>query len=79
MKLSSFKQYVYNKALYVYFRYNKKQTVMYVINTSDKAKDIDFKKYAERTNGFLTSSNILLGAMVGKERSTTVDGKNIGF
>jgi len=52
---------------------------MYVINTSDKAKDIDFKKYAERTNGFLTSSNILLGAMVGKERSTTVDGKNIGF
>lgn len=51
-------QYVPDDGLYVYFRYDNKQTVMCIMNTGDKGKDIDFSKFAERTNGFTSAKNI---------------------
>jgi glycosidase len=50
-------QYVPEDGLYVYFRYDPKQTIMCVMNTSDKEQEIDFAKYAERTTGFNTAKN----------------------
>lgn len=52
-------QYVPKDGLYVYFRYNEKQTVMCVMNTDEKQHTIDFADYAERTKGFSAAKNIL--------------------
>ena len=55
-------QYLPNDGLYVYFRYDNSQTVMCVMNTSDKEKQIDFKNYDERTNGFSKAVDVISGA-----------------
>ena len=52
-------QYVPVDGLYVYFRYDDKQTVMIAINTSKKDQTINFSKYAERTNGFTKVVNVM--------------------
>lgn len=58
IKTGKMMQYVPDDGLYVYFRYDNKQTVMCIMNTGDKGKDIDFSKFAERTNGFTSAKNI---------------------
>jgi neopullulanase len=52
-------QYVPDDGLYVYFRYDNNQTVMCVMNTGTKDKQVDFTKYNERTNGFKKAKSIL--------------------
>ena len=52
-------QYVPVDGLYVYFRYDEKQTIMCIMNTDSTSKPIDFKKYAERTNGFTKAINVI--------------------
>jgi neopullulanase len=59
-------QYVPAEGVYVYFRYDEKQTVMCIMNTSDKEKPIDFNKFSERTKGFIGAKNI-----IGNEQLTT--------
>ena len=51
-------QYVPDDGLYVYFRYDAQQTIMCVMNTSGKDKEVDFSKYAERTTGFSSAKSI---------------------
>ena len=45
--------------VYVYFRYDNKQTVMVVMNTAKTEKTVSFKNYPERVTGFNKSTNIL--------------------
>ncbi len=45
--------------LYVYFRYTDAQTVMCIMNTSDKEKPVHFSDYVERTKGFTNGINVL--------------------
>lgn len=52
-------QYVPKDGIYVYFRYDAKQTVMCVMNTDEKQHSIDFSDYDERTKGFTSAKNIL--------------------
>ncbi len=52
-------QYIPADGLYVYFRYTGSQTIMCVMNTSDKEMPVHFIDYAERTNGFTTGMNVL--------------------
>ena len=52
-------QYTPDNGLYVYFRYDAKQTIMCVMNTSDKAMPVNFSKYTERTNGFTNAVSAL--------------------
>lgn len=47
--------------LYVYFRYDTKQTVMCVINTFNTQKNIKFSDYLERTKGFTKGLDIITG------------------
>ena len=58
----SLMQYVPDDGLYVYFRYDSKQTVMCTMNTNNKEKEIDFSNYIERTKGFTGAINIVSGA-----------------
>ncbi len=54
-----FMQYLPEDGLYVYFRYNDKQTIMVVMNTSKEEKTVTPGKYAERTNGFTQYKDVL--------------------
>jgi glycosidase len=59
IKTGKLMQYVPDDGLYIYFRYDNKQTIMCIMNTSDKVKELDFTKYAERTNGFGSAKSII--------------------
>ena len=59
IKTGKLMQYIPENGLYVYFRYDAKQTIMCVMNTNDKAMPVNFSKYNERTNGFTRASSIV--------------------
>lgn len=50
-----------NDGLYVYFRYDEKQTIMCIMNTSDKPKEVYAYDYPERSSGFQTAADVLTG------------------
>lgn len=52
-------QYLPVDGVYVYFRYDAKQTVMVVMNTAKTEKTISFDKYAERTSGFTQYMDVI--------------------
>lgn len=52
-------QYLPEDGIYTYFRYDNKQTVMVVMNTSKEDKKIEINKYVERTAGFTSAKDIL--------------------
>jgi neopullulanase len=52
LKTGKMMQYLPKEGLYVYFRYDDLQTIMCVMNTSDREQEIDFLNYKERTSGF---------------------------
>ncbi|MEP7107919.1 MAG: glycoside hydrolase family 13 protein [Ferruginibacter sp.] len=52
-------QYVPEDGVYVYFRYDARQTVMVIMNTSKTDRTISFEKYAERTGGFTQATDVL--------------------
>ncbi|MEO8771596.1 MAG: alpha-amylase family glycosyl hydrolase [Ferruginibacter sp.] len=54
-----FMQYFPVDGVYVYFRYNEKQTVMVVMNTSKTEQKITLDKYSERTNGFTKYKDVI--------------------
>ncbi|MBC7686854.1 MAG: cyclomaltodextrinase C-terminal domain-containing protein, partial [Aquabacterium sp.] len=61
-------QYVPEDGVYVYFRYDAKQTIMVVMNTAKTGKTISFAKYAERTSGFTQYTDVIT-----KEKSAMKD------
>ena len=59
IKTGKFMQYVPQNDLYVYFRYDTTQTIMCIMNADSTSKEVDFKKYAERTSGFTKVINVI--------------------
>jgi glycosidase len=59
LKTGKMMQYIPVDGLYVYFRYDNSQTIMCVMNTSEKEKKVDLSKYPERTTGFSAAQNVL--------------------
>ncbi|MEI2737326.1 MAG: alpha-amylase family glycosyl hydrolase [Chitinophagaceae bacterium] len=54
-------QFIPKDGLYVYFRYDNKQTVMVVTNTGDKDAKPDWSAFSERTKGFTEVRNVVSG------------------
>lgn len=54
-------QYVPYDGLYVYFRYDKKNTVMIVLNSKNSSVNISLKRFSERTDGFTKMKNVMTG------------------
>jgi glycosidase len=77
LKTGKLMQYLPVDGLYVYFRYDKDQTVMCVMNTSDKPQQVDFSKYAERTAGFTKAANVLGTNVYNTAEAATVGGKTM--
>jgi glycosidase len=53
--------YVPVDGVYVYFRYDERQTVMCVMNTSASSKKVNFAHYSERIKGFTRAQDVLNG------------------
>ncbi len=56
-------QFLPEEAVYVYFRYDDKQTIMVVMNTAKEKKEISLKRFIERTQGFSKMKNIFSNAI----------------
>jgi len=54
-------QYLPEHGIYVYFRYDAKQTVMVVYNSNDKEVITPTARYDERIKGIKTARNIITG------------------
>lgn len=52
-------QYIPKDGVYVYFRYDNKQTIMCVMNTDENMHTIKFNDYSERTKGYAQATNII--------------------
>lgn len=52
-------QYLPKDGVYVYFRYDNKQTIMVVLNTNDKPSVLDAGRFADRTKGFTSGKNVI--------------------
>jgi glycosidase len=54
-------QFVPEDGVYVYFRYDAKQTVMCIMNTNDQEKEVATNRFVERMNGFKKGTDIASG------------------
>jgi glycosidase len=61
LKTGRLMQFVPFDGLYIYFRYDKDQTVMVVSNTNNKPADVQMSRFAERTKGFNHMKDIFSG------------------
>jgi glycosidase len=61
LKTGNMMQYAPHGDLYVYFRYDDKQTVLCAMNPGNKPRKIDFSRFSERTTGFTRGVDIPTG------------------
>lgn len=61
LKTGKMMQFVPEDGVYVYFRYDGNETIMCIMNTQAEAKTIDGARFAERTAGFTTGTDIPTG------------------
>jgi glycosidase len=54
-------QYAPAKALYVYFRYDTKQTILCAMNTGERPAAVNFGRFSERTAGFTKGVDVVTG------------------
>ncbi|MBS1530211.1 MAG: glycoside hydrolase family 13 protein [Bacteroidetes bacterium] len=54
-------QYIPEQGVYVYFRYDKQNTVMVVYNSREKEQTIATERYNERINGAQKAKNVVTG------------------
>jgi glycosidase len=59
IKTGKMMQYVPEDGVYVYFRYDARQTVMCVMNTNDTTKDVQTARFEERLKGFTQARNVV--------------------
>src|SRR5438034_6483649 len=75
IKAGNMMQYVPADGVYVYFRYDNKQTVMCVMNTNDSSSTVDLARFKERTKDFRRAYDVATGATFNLEPTLTVGGK----
>ncbi len=56
-------QFVPEKGVYTFFRYDASKTVMVVLNTAAGTSRVDTRRFAERMQGFTRAKNILTGEL----------------
>jgi len=77
LKTGKLMQYVPEDWAYTYFRYNDKQTIMVVMNTSSDEKTIDPQRFSERIKGFGKARNIVNSTTNDLTTKWNVPGKTV--
>lgn len=75
LKTGKTMQFVPQKGVYVYFRYDAKQTVMCVMNTDENSSTIDLSRFKERTDGFTKAYDVATGVTFNLEPTLTLGSK----
>jgi glycosidase len=70
-------QYVPDNWTYTYFRYDDRQTVMVVMNTSTEEKTIHPQRFLERIKGFSKARNIVTSAVNDLNNAWKIPGKTV--
>lgn len=65
-------QYVPEDGIYVYFRYDAKQTIMVIVNSNKVSEMLKTDRFSERMNGFSNAENIIT-----KERLSTIQSLSV--
>jgi glycosidase len=68
-------QYLPVNGVYVYFRYDAKQTIMCVMNTRNESATIDFARFSERMNGFTKAYDVATAVTFNLEPKLTLGEK----
>ena len=63
LKTGRLMQFAPEDGVYTYFRYDKNQTIMIVMNTGKDERTVDTKRFNERLNGFKNARNIVGGSV----------------
>ncbi|MDR4890804.1 MULTISPECIES: glycoside hydrolase family 13 protein [unclassified Chryseobacterium] len=69
------KNFVPQDGVFVYFRYNEKESVMVVINNNEKDQPLDLKRFAESLNGFTKGKDIISGKDILLQNSMNIPAK----
>ncbi|MEJ5051624.1 glycoside hydrolase family 13 protein [Chryseobacterium culicis] len=69
------KNFVPQDGIFVYFRYNEKESVMVVINNNEKDQTLDLKRFAESLNGFTKGKDIISGKDILLQNSMNIPAK----
>jgi glycosidase len=75
IKAGKLMQYLPQNGVYVYFRYDDKQTVMCVMNTNASASTIDLSRFQERMKDFTKAYDVATGNVFTLEPTLTLGGK----
>jgi glycosidase len=72
IKTGKFMQFLPVDGVYVYFRYDGKQTVMCLMNTSKEPKTIDLARFNERMKDYTTALDVAAGQVFQLEKTITL-------
>jgi neopullulanase len=70
-------QFVPEKGIYVYFRYNADKTVMVLVNSNEKEEVVDTKRFSERINEFTKAINVMNGNSYNSIKSLVLPPKEV--
>jgi glycosidase len=69
------KNYIPQDNVFVYFRYNDKESVMVVINNNEKDTTLDLKRFAESLNTTSKGKEVISGKEISLQNSLTIPAK----
>lgn len=75
IKTGKMMQFVPENGVYVYFRYDDKQTVMCVMNQDNDQRTIDLSRFSERMQGFTKAFDVATGTEFTLEKNLSLGGK----
>ena len=77
LKTGKMMQYAPRGNLYVYFRYDSKQTILCAMNTGNESRRIDFSRFSERAAGFAKAADVLSGQVYPLDQSAAIPGRTM--
>jgi neopullulanase len=72
IKTGKFMQFLPVDGVYVYFRYDKNQTVMCIMNTNKESKTIDLARFNERMKDYRAALDVAVGQVFQLEKTITL-------
>ncbi len=70
-------QYIPDNNVYVYFRYNDKETVMVVVNNAPDTKTFNTARFAESIKSHKSGKDVISGKTVDVSSSITLEAKSV--
>ena len=69
--------YVPQNNVFVYFRYNEKESVMVIINNSDEKQTFKTNRFQESIQKYTSGKDLLTGVSIDLKNEITIDGKSV--